>query len=130
MRTGSVKAQAATLENASQNIEAALAGRRFAGDRATPSSLSDLHGPHGAGGWLQSLPDVSQAGGGQATLLTLDGRHLYAVPAIPEPVCLQVNRDYHWPASSIPDRWVGSGRGCMTRPDGSHVFYVVLGRSD
>ena len=123
MKAGSVKAQAATLENAAQNVRVALTGRRFVGDRSTPSSLSDIGG---GGGWMDGMPDVSQAGGGEPVLKDVDGRRIYAVPRIPADVCSQINRDYRG-FPEIPSAMGGRSKGCMSEADGSHTFYVVLG---
>lgn len=129
MNSGSVKASAATLENAAQNVLVALTGRGFRGDRSTPYQIGQLDGGGNGGSWLGSMPDVSTVGGGEPAIMEVEGKRVYGVPGIPVEVCAQVNRDYHGVSAAIPDGLTGGRRGCMSRPDGSHLFYVVLGQS-
>lgn len=126
MTSGSVKAQAATLDNAAQNVRAAVAGRRFAGVRSNPKSISELSSSSKGAGWLESMPDVTQAGGGAAFVGDVDGRNVYGVPGIPEDVCAQVNLDYRG-AAGIPSLMPQSGKGCILRSDGSYLFFVIIG---
>lgn len=126
---GGVKARAATLENAAQNVLVAVTGRSFSGDHTVPASLDQLHTEGGQGAWMHSLPDVSQSGAGAPVVMQIDDKRIYGVPDVPSDVCAQINRDYHGSGAVIPHGFTGSRRGCMATHDGSHLFYVVLGSS-
>lgn len=126
--SGKVKTQAATLENAAQNIQAAMTGRQYRGNRAMPVSLDQLSSNGSGDAWIGSLPDVTHAEGGQPRIMVDGSAHLYAVPGIASAVCQQVNRDYHGEGSGIPDNRGDVPRGCFRTAAGDHVFFSVIGR--
>lgn len=125
---GEVKAQATTLENAAQNIHAAMTGRRFNGDRSLPTTLDQLKSGNGQTRWLAELPDISQAEAGPQMLMDDAGFRLYAVPGVKRDVCLRVNQDYGGDHAVIPVGRGNAPRGCFVDAGGVHVFYSVLGR--
>lgn len=127
MQTGEVKAQAATLENAAQNIQAAMTGRRFSGVRQMPTRLEELHSSEGNSRWMSSLPDVRVSGGSTPQLRDDRGTRLYVVPDISEKVCRYVNRDYLERGTPVPGHRGIHPRGCFVDDDGSFTFYSVMG---
>lgn len=141
MSHGSVRAQAATLENAAQNVRAGMTGRRFRGDRSVPTNISHLVVDDGPGSglasrsdgnayasksWLSSLPQIEGSGASGHEIMTMEGVSVYAARNVPEGVCLQVNRDYRGSGASIPASRGGHPRGCIRAGNGEHVFYSVL----
>lgn len=128
MSSGQVKARAATLENAAQNIQAAMTGRRFRGVQGVPDTLDQLVSVSPGGGWLGSLPNVEEASAGSAELMDDGGDRLYAVPGVSEAVCMQVNRDYNR-TGAVPEERGDESRGCFRHATRGIVFFTVLGRS-
>lgn len=122
--SGQVKARALTLENAADNIETAMAGRKFNRIKTLPNQLSDLVTDSN---WLSQLPDVNGAEAGTPTLLDDNGQRLYVVPGVSQEVCNQVNVDYYGEEHGIRENRGSDRRGCYHTPSDDYVFYTVIG---
>lgn len=126
--SGQVKAQAATLENAAQNIQAAMTGRQYHGNRDMPNTLEDLVTSPGHTRWITSLPDISVAQAGPQKLMAEGNVRMYAVPGVPEKVCIRINQDYSGDGALIPNGRGPQSRGCFRDAAGDLVFYSVIGQ--